>query len=186
MVAFMSAGSTTNPILNKNMPMNDQDGINPMYTEEMQIEDAQEPKVSANNLYQNTDFRFRFDLKDGEQAFGCPYPVTDHIAVEIAESLMPITDNTMACAKEGAREYVYASKGDFEKEMKNLKEILESYNYDTRKNYIGDIEGTRYIGMLKDGIDGPIPDQIDFTVIVYKDVFYQITSDFYDRNVYIY
>ena len=140
-------------------------------------------KVSENEVYQNIDFGFRFDLNDGEKALACPYPVGDYIAVEIVIQDVPITDLEGACAKEGPMEYVSVDKAASGSMFPQF--MHDSYKYTTEKKMISNLEGTRYIGKKLPGVDGPIPDKIDTTVIETENGVYTVTSDFYNRNVYI-
>ena len=141
-------------------------------------------KVSENEVYQNIDFGFRFDLNDGEKALPCPYPVGDYVSVELVMQEEPIIDLEMACAKEGPQEYISAERFG-EGSIGFEQFIYDSYKYTTEKKVISGYEGTRYIGTRLPEVDGPIPNKIDVTVIETDKSIYKITSDFYNRNVYI-
>lgn len=146
-------------------------------------------KVSADNLYENTDFRFRFELEDGEQALTCPNvnEYNNNMSVEIIKGLYEIDSPEFACAKEGPPEYIFASKKIYDTTyQENLKSVLKDYNFISEPYTISGIKGFRYVGTILPDLAAPIPSSIDFVVVEKNGIYYQITADFYNRNVSIY
>jgi hypothetical protein len=144
-------------------------------------------KIDEDTLYQNIKFGFRFNIATDEAVIACPPAATDKVTVFTTdrmelESLM--LEPGMECARDGSSEYISVDKSG-EKLPTFTDYLNETYKYTTQKYIISGIEGTRYIGTKLPSDEGPSPDKIDTTILQTDEAVYYVTSDFYNRNVYI-
>ena len=141
-------------------------------------------KVSADNLYQNTDFRFRFDLREGEQVVNCPNEneYNNNVVAFITK------EKGASCNAGGPNEYISAGTlfgGNKDGGMADF--IIENYDFRAVDYDINGITGgVRYTGEILPNKIAPMPENIDLVILTKNDISYTITSDFYDRNVVIY
>jgi|688.fasta_scaffold00232_21 hypothetical protein len=187
-VAFMSAGDS---LTEKNPPydetkMVDYDTSDGRMDDYIKGQDMN--PVYTVQKYKNEEFKFSFDLMDGEQALACPNKneYNNNVAVEIMEDTDYEIDPEVACAKEGALQYISAGTlfgGESTKEDSFNKFMSENYTYEASSYKIAGLNGTRYVGKILPTVDGPIPDSIDLVIVKKSGITYEITSDFYNRNI---
>lgn len=160
----------------KNMPAGGwtNDETNPP-THGMMEDKVNNGKVDASTLYQNVDFGFRFDLSKEETALPCEWDSEGHARIAVYLAKGTGFDMDKVCDYSGTNQYIFVTSDKDTSAIESIKKVTDTKKFKTEPYEVSSITGTRYTS----------DDGDDFTVLYANGRMYEITSDFYDRNVYI-
>lgn len=182
MFALMDSGIKKMPMSNTNDCDGDYCANNPenKVQSNTKYDDKNIAKVSEDKVYQNVDFRFRFDKLDSDDIIECPSDMNLSVYVfdKANTDSMNAAEKQKICDYGGSMQYIFVTS------KKQGAEIMKKYTMDfkTSPYTISGFKGTRYV---EDLAQNYVAEKIDFVAIETNDYFYMITTDFYDRNVYI-
>lgn len=141
-------------------------------------------KVDASTLYQNIDFQFRFEKDPTKVYVECPAQGgnTSRIGIYSLNKNYSVEAKSKVCDYGGVNQSLMATSIDDEIAKNSIKNYSNNSSYKSEPFNINGVKGTRYY------IDTDVENNIlgvDFVVVKTKDFYYEFTSDFYDRNVFI-
>jgi|LakMenE01Jun11ns_1017448.scaffolds.fasta_scaffold9954769_2 hypothetical protein len=179
MFAFMDSGVKM-PMSNTNDCDGDYCANNPenKVQNNTKYDDKNIAKVSEDKVYQNIDFRLRFDKLDSDDIIECSSDINLSVYVfdKTQTDFMSVNERQEICDNRSSMQYIYVTSKE------QGAEIIKKYKMDfkTSPYTISGFKGTRYVENLAQNYGS---EKVDFVTIETNDYFYMITSDFYTKNV---